>query len=163
VSYLPTGNGVHSSVTIVLSFWDRVRVLFGARLAVDTYSDLEKEPGRVVHSESHVTVGRPKPGSLVAESTAREMPVSTKRQPIPEATLLEENVDRTHIPTEIYSVCSRDAPAGSSVPCTQVHIILPIGDIGKLVLRLKSARALDELVGVLLEYRKDVWGEETPS
>jgi hypothetical protein len=60
---------------------------------------------------------------------------------------------------ERYEVCSwRDGPAGSDVPTTQVHLLLRVGTI-QVVLRLKSARALDELVGVLLQHRQDVWGK----
>ncbi len=47
--------------------------------------------------------------------------------------------------------------AGAGVPATQVHLVLPAGD-ASVMLRLKSARALDELVAVLLQHRKDVWG-----
>jgi hypothetical protein len=59
-----------------------------------------------------------------------------------------------------YEVCSwRAGPAGSG-PTEQVHILLSAAPGMKVVLRLKSARALDELVGVLLEYRKEVWPSE---
>lgn len=48
--------------------------------------------------------------------------------------------------------------AGANVPCTEVHLVLPLDENTKLVMRLKSTRALDKLVGVLLQHRKDVWG-----
>jgi hypothetical protein len=47
--------------------------------------------------------------------------------------------------------------AGAGVPSTQVHLVLPVIAGVKVALRLKSARALDELVAVLLQHRKDVW------
>lgn len=47
--------------------------------------------------------------------------------------------------------------SGEGVPATQVHLVLPVVDEVSVVLRLKSARALDELVAVLLQHRKDVW------
>jgi hypothetical protein len=57
-----------------------------------------------------------------------------------------------------YEVSSwRPGPPRSGPP-TQVHILFPLAPGMKAVMRLKSARALDELVGVLLEYRKEVWG-----
>lgn len=85
------------------------------------------------------------------------------RQHVPEARSIERNLadlDDVHVVgTEGYSICSwRPGPAGSEEKCTQVHLIVPVVVGVKVVLRLKSARALDELVGVLLEYRKDVWG-----
>jgi hypothetical protein len=87
-----------------------------------------------------------------------------RTQKIPEMTELEEPCDDGKttfvlIPDEGYSVQSwRPGPPRSGPP-TQVHLVLslPIED-AKLVLRLKSARALDELVGVLLNHRQEVWG-----
>ena len=62
-------------------------------------------------------------------------------------------------PGEGYDVYSwSHGKAGEGVPSTQVHLALPVVDDVKVILRLKSARALDELVGVLLQHRKDVWG-----
>jgi hypothetical protein len=51
-----------------LSFWDRVRVLFGARMVVYLDVKVEKDPGRMVSEESHVAIGEPKGGQLIAES-----------------------------------------------------------------------------------------------
>jgi hypothetical protein len=58
-----------------------------------------------------------------------------------------------------FEVCSyRNGPAHSNIPCSEVHVVLPL-PVGsaKIALRLKSPRALDVLVGALLQHRKDVW------
>jgi len=60
--------GIRSAVTVHLSFWDRVRVLFGARMVVYLDTNVEKDPGRLVSEESHVCIGEPKGGQLIAES-----------------------------------------------------------------------------------------------
>lgn len=60
-----------------------------------------------------------------------------------------------------YEVASwRPGPPNSGPP-TQVHLLvgLPIPEM-KAVIRIKSARALDELVGILLGYRDEVWPSE---
>ncbi len=91
------------------------------------------------------------------------------KQDIPEMTEVERPVDdgKTQfvlIPDEGYEVCSwRPGPPRSGPP-TQVHLIMALPVPGaKMVLRLKSARALDEFVGVLLNHRKEVWGGGTPT
>jgi len=70
-------------------------------------------------------------------------------------------VDHAHIliGAEGYDVYSwSPEPAGTGAKCTQVHLALPPVERVRFVLRLKSARALDELVAVLLQHRADVWG-----
>lgn len=87
-----------------------------------------------------------------------------KSQTVPEMTELEEPCDDGKtafvlMPDEGYSVQSwRPGPPRSGPP-TQVHLVmsLPVEGV-KLVLRLKSARALDEFVGILLNHRQEVWG-----
>jgi hypothetical protein len=51
--------------------------------------------------------------------------------------------------------------AGEGIHATQVHIVLPIAGIenAKLVLRLKSAVACDQLIRILQEHRDFVWGK----
>jgi hypothetical protein len=49
--------------------------------------------------------------------------------------------------------------AGEGVPSSQVHVHFAIRPGMTIVLRLKSARALDEIVAVLLQHRADVWGK----
>jgi hypothetical protein len=63
-------------------------------------------------------------------------------------------------PGDGYDVYSwSPGKAGEGVAATQVHLVLPVMiDGASVVLRLKSPRALDELVAVLLQHRKDVWG-----
>lgn len=70
---------------------------------------------------------------------------------------LDDEPDR-FAATDGYEVFSwRPGPANSGEPCTEVHLVLPVVDGVKVALRLKSARALDELVAVLLEYRREVF------
>jgi hypothetical protein len=47
--------------------------------------------------------------------------------------------------------------AGECIPCTEVHFLINVPGMA-FGLRLKSASALDVLVGALLRHRKDVWG-----
>jgi hypothetical protein len=57
-----------------------------------------------------------------------------------------------------YTVASYSpGSVGEDLPCTEVHLLINIPDV-RFGLRLKSARALDELVGALLQHRTDVWG-----
>ena len=88
----------------------------------------------------------------------------TKRsvvQSLPEMAVRDKDVSDMGrvIAGEGYDIFSwSPGHAGAGVPATQVHIALrPHPDV-TVVLRLKSARALDELVGVLLQHRRDVWG-----
>jgi hypothetical protein len=86
------------------------------------------------------------------------------KQDIPKAEVLEQNIadlpgQFVLVPDAGYEVCSwRPGPPGSGPP-TQVHLLIPTPVEGAtMVIRFKSARALDEFVGILLEYRKEVWG-----
>ena len=63
--------GIRSSITVHLSFWDRVRLLFGARMVVYLATRVEKDPGRLMSEESHVVIGREPPFHTSAESPAR--------------------------------------------------------------------------------------------
>jgi len=88
------------------------------------------------------------------------------KQPVPEMTPLDENLDERAIAVVLsdgYHVYSwSPGRAGEGVPSTQVHLALPFKVAGveaSVTLRMKSARALDELVAVLLQHRKDVWGD----
>ena len=81
-------------------------------------------------------------------------------QTVPAASVLERNCsdEALILVTPRYEVCSwRPGPAGSGEPCTEVHLLLPVAEGVRVALRLKSARALDELVAVLLEYRSEVF------
>lgn len=87
-------------------------------------------------------------------------------QKLPKAEVWEQNLaddkeTKYFLPAgEGYEVCSwRPGPAGSG-PAEQVHVLLSMAPGMKAILRLKSARALDELIGVLLEYRNEVWPAE---
>lgn len=89
--------------------------------------------------------------------------MASKKQELPEAKVIEENTDdKPVIPGLGYEVCSfRHGPANSDIPVSEVHLLIPLPIEGaRVALRLKSKRALDELVGVLLEYRNEVWPEE---
>lgn len=52
-----TRHFVHTTTHVSLSFWDRVRVLFGARLTVFVESTTERDPGHAFSSSS-VQIGR---------------------------------------------------------------------------------------------------------
>lgn len=86
-------------------------------------------------------------------------------QDVPEMKVYERDLTDFHVvPAKGFQVCSwRDGPAHSDIPASEVHIVLPLDgkDLEgvKVALRLRSARALDELVAVLLQHRKDVWPE----
>lgn len=88
----------------------------------------------------------------------------TKKQELPSPATLEENVADQRESMMVapgYRVLSwRPGAAHSGEPCTEVHLMLAPIEGFRFVLRLKSARALDELVGVLLHYRREVWGGE---
>jgi hypothetical protein len=97
--------------------------------------------------------------AMLAELARRSRPKGTA-QAVPPMTEREVNVrDMKLVDSPSYEVCSwRDGPAHSTIPCTQVHLVLNVGPVS-VVVRLKSKRALDELVGALLQHRQDVWGE----
>ena len=86
------------------------------------------------------------------------------KQSVPPMVPVDRDVTDTNdqwvlAPGDGYDVFSwSPGAAGAGVPSTQVHLAVPVVDGVRVVLRLKSARALDELVGVLLQHRKDVWG-----
>lgn len=84
----------------------------------------------------------------------------TVRQNVPPMRAVDENVrDRRIVGSDGYHVYSwSEGDAGAGVPCSQVHLVVPVVEGVKVALRLKSPRALDELVAVLLAHRKDVWG-----
>jgi len=79
--------------------------------------------------------------------------------------VIDENLDEQPTPVASshgYNVCSwSPGRVAEALPCTEVHVVLPV-DVDDLhirvALRLKSAHALDELVGSLLALRKEVWG-----
>jgi hypothetical protein len=52
--------GIDSRIEVHLGWWDRVRVLFGASLTVFLETKIEREPGRVISSQSSLQVGRPR-------------------------------------------------------------------------------------------------------
>jgi hypothetical protein len=83
----------------------------------------------------------------------------SSKQDVPRAEVLEEDVTARGpiIAGAVYEVCSWRPGPPNSGPCTEVHLLVPVMSGIRAGLRLKSARALDELVAVLLEYRKDVW------
>ncbi|MFI5299222.1 MAG: hypothetical protein ACHREM_14085 [Polyangiales bacterium] len=89
--------------------------------------------------------------------------MSTK-QSVPPMTPLDRNVTDLEgrriiaAPGDGYDVYSwSPGAAGAGVKSTQVHLVLPVVDDVSVVLKLKSPRALDELVAALLQHRKDVW------
>jgi hypothetical protein len=81
-------------------------------------------------------------------------------QRVPPSTPFEQNLsERTIAIAPCYEVAGwREGPARSDIPETEVHLILPVAHGIDVALRLKSSRAVDELVGVLLEHRRRVFG-----
>lgn len=84
------------------------------------------------------------------------------RQKVPPMRAVDRNVRELPIVDGgVYDVYSwSEGDAGAGVPPCQVHLVVPVAHGVKVALRMKSARALDELVAVLLAHRKDVWGRE---
>lgn len=94
--------------------------------------------------------------------------MSSKIHPIPPMTPTNQDMRELAMPLvadgyHVYSYSPR--PAAEKAPATEVHLSMPFsirdeeGAIEvRAVLRLKSTRALDELIGVLLQHRRDVWG-----
>lgn len=81
-------------------------------------------------------------------------------QKLPKAERLEKPVDdgkTEYFLGKGYEICSWRPGPPESGPVTQVHLLFEVAPGMKAVLRMKSARALDELVGLLLEYRSAVW------
>jgi hypothetical protein len=84
----------------------------------------------------------------------------TKRS-LPPVTDLKENLAGSNVlPLDSYAVVEwHPAPDGQGKP-TQVHLVLNIPDLPvRFSLRLKSASAVDTLVGSLMRHRKSVWPE----
>lgn len=84
-------------------------------------------------------------------------------QSVPEPGPVNRNLeDMRALPSEGYHVYSWSAgKVGENVPVTEVHLALPVEVAGvraDIILKLKSPRALDELVAVLLNHRTEVWG-----
>jgi hypothetical protein len=86
-------------------------------------------------------------------------------QPVPAPEPFNKNLsDLRMLPSEGYHVYSwSPGKVGENMPSTEVHLAIPVmigGARVEIMMRLKSARALDELVAVLLQHRADVWGKK---
>jgi hypothetical protein len=86
----------------------------------------------------------------------------TRRRTIPRSREINQNLDDPSRPPLLafdgYHVVSwSPGRVGEGVPCTEVHLLIDVPGL-TFGLRMKSARALDELVEVLLRHRRDVWG-----
>lgn len=58
-----------------------------------------------------------------------------------------------------YRVCAWSPhPVPGVVPPTQVHFVLNVAGMSPMAVRLKSPRAVDDLISLLGEYRGEVWG-----
>lgn len=103
--------------------------------------------------------GRPLSAAIVGVAVDRARGV----QSVPEMAVLDRNtadMGRALIaaPGDGFDVYSwSPGLAGEGVPPTQVHLVLPVDKTRSVALRLKSPRALDEVVGALLQHRRDVW------
>lgn len=65
-----------------------------------------------------------------------------------------------YVPTEGLHVGSWCPTPTPTVPPTQVHLSIPMGDQGTMVLRFKSPKTLDTLIEALRKHRLDVWPED---
>lgn len=87
----------------------------------------------------------------------------SKDRPLPEPNRLPVNLDEMGVwPVEcLYEVASWCPERDGKGPATQVHLALVLKVDDKLTLRptirLKSVRAVNELIGVLERHRDDVW------
>lgn len=57
----------------------------------------------------------------------------------------------------VYS-WSPEPPGTPHARVTQVHIHI-VTDLGRAVMRVKSAERLDEIIDALVKHREDVWGK----
>ena len=64
-------DGISNRTQVSLSFMDRIRVLFGARLEVDVFTAIENSPGRM-ETRGCVHVARLLPGKQIAFYAAGE-------------------------------------------------------------------------------------------
>lgn len=65
------------------------------------------------------------------------------------------------VPVDEYFVGSwSPGPEGANTPPTQVHISFDFPDIATFVVRLKSRRAVDEMIATLIEHRDYTWPQE---
>ena len=83
-------------------------------------------------------------------------------RPLPPSTITPRNHDAAVLQVKSYEVAAwSPGRVGEGVPCTEIHITLNVGGIEfPLVVRLKSARAADELAGLISQYRHEVWPED---
>lgn len=58
-----------------------------------------------------------------------------------------------------FIVCSLCPSLDASGEPTAVGLVIQTESVGDLVLRLKTPRAVDELIQVLLRHKRDVWPE----
>lgn len=63
------------------------------------------------------------------------------------------------IEIEGYSVSSWRPSVDDSAPCEQVHFAIQLKGVPPLVLRIKSRRAMDELISTLNMHADEVWPE----
>lgn len=90
-------------------------------------------------------------------------------QDLPDAEFSGRNCDDgPMIISDHYSIYEWTPERDGKGKPTQVHLVIPVAlstpgkpDIRlEVAMRIKSPRALDELVGVLLRHRQGVWGKK---
>jgi hypothetical protein len=69
------------------------------------------------------------------------------------------NFDGRALDLELHVYSWSPGMAEEKLPCTQVHIVLTIGDVPgvRFVQRFKSREALSEFIDVLIEHKDGVW------
>ena len=83
-------------------------------------------------------------------------------EPLPPSNIKPQNVGGKsyYAIRDLAVVAYSPGTVEQNLPCTEVHLALDVkGMKHPLVLRLKSARAADELAGLISQYRLVVWPE----
>lgn len=68
--------------------------------------------------------------------------------------------DQGEVRGKVFEVAAWRESVGAAP--TEVHVLVPVSfgeKAGTAVIRMKSKRAIDEVIGILLEYRRAVWPE----
>lgn len=53
---------------------------------------------------------------------------------------------------------SESPPEVKNAKCTQVHLHIHVGALGRILMHFKSPKTLDRLIAALQAHRQDVWG-----
>jgi hypothetical protein len=158
---LPPGASDAQRRDMEKAFYAGASTLFDVLMRVSE-KDIPDDNGAAVLSLVHDELTR-----HVAKIKAEAQAEPKSNRPKPEwkgpmsVTTTTHNQPGVFMPMEFtgYSVASWRPSADDSAPCEQVHFILELKDVPPIVMRLKSPRAANELIGQLCEHRDTVWPE----